>query len=53
MPEVQPLFLHEDLEALQCPVVGVQQELGEGEELGSPVPAVTAVHNHWAALGLQ
>ena len=53
MAEVEPLLLHEDLEPLQGPVVGVQQELGEGEELGGSVPAITAVHYHGPSFRLN
>ena len=53
MAEVEPLLLHEDLEALDGSVVRVQQELREGEELRRPVPAVTAVNYHWTTLSLE
>ena len=53
MAKVEPLPLHEDLEALDGSVVRVQQELGEGEKLWRSVPAVTAVNYHWTSLGLE
>ena len=53
MTKVQPLLLHQDLEALQCSEVGVQQELWEWHQLRCPVPPVTAVHYYSSPFSLQ
>jgi hypothetical protein len=46
VPEARPLLLDEDLEAGEGAVVGVQQQHGQGGELGCPVPPVAAVDYH-------
>ena len=53
MTKVKPLLLHQDLEALQCSEVGVQQELWEWHQLRCPVPPVTAVHYYSSPFSLQ
>ena len=40
----QPVLLHQDLEALDCPIVGVHNELRQRAYLSCPVPTVRAVH---------
>ena len=44
--EPGPLYLYEDLEPGEGPIVGVQQQHGEGGQLGRPVPPVAAVDDH-------
>ena len=53
MAKVQPLLLDQDLEALQGPEVGVQEELRQGDQLGGSVPAVAAVDYHGSSLSLN
>ena len=50
--EVEPLLLHEDLESLLSPVVRVQQELGQSQQLRGPVPPVATVNYHGTSLRL-
>ena len=44
--EVEPVLLYESLEALDGPVVRIQQELCHGAGLTRPVPAIRTVNNH-------
>ena len=53
MAKVQPLLLDQDLEALQGPEVGVQEELRQGNQLGCSVPTVAAVDYHGSSLSLN
>ena len=53
MAEVEPLLLHEDLESLLSPVVRVQQELGQSQQLRGPVPPVATVNYHGTSLRLR
>lgn len=43
VPEVDPVLLYQDLEALDGPVEGVQNHSSQGAQLRSAVPAVTAM----------
>ncbi len=36
--KAEPLFGNKDEKALECAVVGVEKQLGQGRQLGSPVP---------------
>lgn len=44
--KAQPLLLHKHFKAPDGSVVAIQHEQGQGGELGCPVPAIAAVHNH-------
>jgi hypothetical protein len=44
--EVPPIFLDEDSETLQGTVIGIDNELRKGTELGSPVPTIAAMDYH-------
>ena len=46
VPERDPVFLDQDLEAFKGSIVGVKEELGKGAELGRSVPAVRAVDQY-------
>ena len=43
--EAEPLLFNQHLEALQRPVVGIQEEHGKRRQLGGPVPTVGTVDN--------
>ena len=44
--EVEPVLLYESLEALDSPVVRIQQQLSYGTGLTGPIPAVRTVNHH-------
>lgn len=48
MSKTYPLFLYQYFKAFNSPVETVQHQHGQGCQLSSPVPSVTAVHKHWA-----
>ncbi|RNA20019.1 hypothetical protein BpHYR1_010041 [Brachionus plicatilis] len=48
--ELEPVDFDESAEAGDGAVVGVEQQLGQGEDLGRAVPAVRAVHEHRLAV---
>jgi hypothetical protein len=50
MPAGPPILLHQRYEALQSPIVGIQEQLRQSGQLGRPIPPVTAVHDHVGAL---
>ena len=45
VPITQPLFLDENLKPFQCAIVGVEQNHGQGRQLGGSIPAVATVNN--------
>ena len=46
MAEREPLFLNQLLEASDCTVSAIEQDLSEGSQLGRPVPPVSAVNEN-------
>ena len=50
MSELNPLFFHQHLKSPKCPVIWIKQQLNQSTDLRSPIPAITAMHQHTSTL---
>lgn len=48
MSKTYPFFLYQYFKPFNAPIEAVQHQHGQGCQLGSPVPSITAVHEHRA-----